>query len=108
MGHIINKLVGYYQQGSYLYKPTSGIKYPFKHSWTSSRLQEQASENVDHTHTSQNLVSGVMVISLLTELLIGNENHSLTLHASVVGYGKSSHKYIFDKDLTIHMEHVQC
>ena len=63
MAYIINKVVGDYQQGSYLYKPTSGIQWPFKHSWTYSGLQKQATENVEHTYTSQNLVSGAMVIS---------------------------------------------
>ena len=42
------------------------------------------------------------------ELLIGNENHSLTLHAYVAGFDKSGHNYISDKRLTVHIEHVQC
>ena len=77
-------------------------------SWTSNRLQKQASEKADHITTSQNFVSGVVVISLLTELSIGNEDHSFTLHAYVTGFGKSGHKCISGKGLTVHIEHVQC
>ena len=57
MAYIINKLVGDYQEGSYLYKSASGIQWPFKHSWTSSRLQKQASENVEHTYSYQSKFS---------------------------------------------------
>ena len=64
MAYIINKLVGDYQQGSYVsVQATSGIQWPFKYSWTYRGLQKQATENVEHTYTSQNLVSGAMVIS---------------------------------------------
>ena len=40
------------------------------------------------------------------ELLIGNENHSLTLRAYVASFDKSGHKHISDKGLTVHMEHA--
>ena len=40
------------------------------------------------------------------ELLISNENHSLTLRAYVASFSKSSHKYASDKGLTVHMKHV--
>ena len=72
----------------------------------SNRLQKQASEKADHIATSQNFVSGVVVISLLMELSVGNENHSFTLHAYVADFGKSGHKFISDKGLTVHIKHV--
>ena len=48
----------------------------------------------------------LQLASLLTELSIRNENHYLILHAYVAGFGKSGHKYISDKGLTVQMEHV--
>ena len=46
MAYIINKPGGDFQQGGYLYKPTSCIPWTAKHSWTSDRPQEQSSEKV--------------------------------------------------------------
>ena len=66
-----------FQQGGCLYKPTSGTHWTPEHSWTSDRSQKEASEQ-----TSQ-LVAVVMLqlVSLLIELSIGDENHSLPLCA---------------------------
>ena len=47
MAYIINQSYGDFQQGSCLYKPTSGIQWAPKHSWTPDRPQKQASEKAD-------------------------------------------------------------
>ena len=49
MAHIMNKSVGDFQQGGYLYKPTSGIQWTLKHLWTSDKLQKQASEKANQS-----------------------------------------------------------
>ena len=71
----MNKLVGVFQQGGYLYKPASGIQRTSEDSWRSYRLQKQTSEKVDHIPVKAVLWH---LASLLMELSIGNENHSLT------------------------------
>ena len=43
MVYIINQPYGDFQQGGYLYKPTSGIQWTPEHLWTSDRPQKQAS-----------------------------------------------------------------
>ena len=47
MAYIINQLYGDFQHGGCLYKPTSGIQWTLEHSWTSDRLQKQASAKAD-------------------------------------------------------------
>ena len=77
-----------FQQGGCLYKPTRGIQWTPEHLWTSDRPQKQALKK----KTSQ-LVAVVLwqLVSLLIELSIGNEKHSLPLCAYVTGFVKSSH-----------------
>ena len=47
MDYIINQLCGDFQQGGCLCKLTSGIQWTPKYSWTSDRLQKQASAKAD-------------------------------------------------------------
>ena len=49
MAYIINQSYGDFQQGGYLYKPTSSIPWTPKHSWTSDRPQKQASAKADQS-----------------------------------------------------------
>ena len=88
MAYIINQLCGDFQQGGCMYKPTSGIQWTPKDSWTSDRPQKQASEpslrNKPQNQASakadpSTFGSSVLVIitSLLMELSIGEENCSL-------------------------------
>ena len=63
MAYIIIKLGDDYQQGSCLYKPTSGIQWIPKHSWMFNRPQKQASEK----QTSKCFGSGVVAISKFTD-----------------------------------------
>ena len=65
MAYIMNESGGDSQQGGCLYKPTSGIQ------WTQALMDAwQASEKADQLI----FVSGVVVISLLIELSIGDKN----------------------------------
>ena len=59
MAYIIIQLYGDFQQGGCLYKPTSGIQWTPKHSWTPDRLQKQASAKADLSAFG----SGVLAIS---------------------------------------------
>ena len=59
MAYIINQSCGDFQQGGYLYKPTSGIQWTPKHAWTSDRPQKQASAKADPSTFG----GGVLVIS---------------------------------------------
>ena len=77
-----------------------------KHSWTYNRLQKQASEKAEHVASYQSIFCkwccGNQLVSLSTELSIGNENNSLTLYAYVAGFGKSGHNIIIsDKGLIV-------
>ena len=47
MAYIIDQLCDDFQQGGCKYKPTSGIKWTPKHSWTFDRPQKQASAKPD-------------------------------------------------------------
>ena len=47
MAYIINQLCGDFQQGGWLYKPTSGIQWTPEHSWTSDMPQKQALAKAD-------------------------------------------------------------
>ena len=47
MAYIINQSYGDFQLGGCLYKPTGGIQWTPKHSWTSDRPQKQASAKAD-------------------------------------------------------------
>ena len=49
MLYIMNESGDEFQQGGCLYKPTSGIQWTPKHSWTSDRPQKQASEKADQS-----------------------------------------------------------
>ena len=53
----------------------------------SDRPQKQASKKADQSTFG----SGVVVISLLMELLIGDEDHSLPLCAYMSSFGKVGH-----------------
>ena len=53
----------------------------------SDKPQKQASAKADLLTFG----SGVMTNSLLMELTIGNETHSLTLCANMAGFGKAGH-----------------
>ena len=75
MAYIIDKLGGYFQQGGCLYKSITGIH---EHPGTCghliglrNKLQKQASEKVDQSSFDSGIV---IIISLLMELLIGDEN----------------------------------
>ena len=59
MPYIINQSYGDFQQGGCLYKPTSGIQWTPKYSWTSDRPQKQASAKA----SLSTFGSGVMTIS---------------------------------------------
>ena len=59
----MNESGGDFQQGGCLYKPTSGTQWTPKHSWTSDRPQNQASEKADQSTFG----SGAVVISQLTD-----------------------------------------
>ena len=56
----MNKSDDDFQQGDYLYKPTSGTQWTPEYSWTSDRPQKQASEKVDQSTCG----SGVMTSKL--------------------------------------------
>ena len=58
MAYIINQSCGDFQQGGYLHKPTSGIQWTPKHSWTFDRPQKQALAKVDLS----TFASGVLAI----------------------------------------------
>ena len=45
----MNESGGDFQQGGYLYKPTSGTQWTLEHSWTSDRPQKQTSEKADQS-----------------------------------------------------------
>ena len=63
MGYVINQSCGDFQQGGYLYKPTSSIQ------WRISAKADQSTFG-----------SGVLIISqFIDKLLIGSENHPLPL-----------------------------
>ena len=49
MAYITNESGGDFKQGGCLYKPTSSIQWTPEHSWTSDRLQNQASEKADQS-----------------------------------------------------------
>ena len=68
MAYIINQSCGDFQQGSCLYKPTSGIQWTPEHLWTSDKPQKQASAKADLSTFGSGLVS------LLMELSIDGEN----------------------------------
>ena len=87
MTNIINYSCGDFQQGGCLYKPTSSSQWTLVHSWTSDRPEKQASAKADLLTFG----SGVMTNSLLMELSIGNETHSLTLCVNMAGFGKAGH-----------------
>ena len=53
----------------------------------SDRPQKQASERVDQSTFG----SGVVIISLLMKLSVGDENHSMPLCVYEAGLGKASH-----------------
>ena len=57
--YTMNNLGGDFQQGGCLYKPTSGIQWISKHSWTSEKPQKQALENAGQSMFG----SGIVVIS---------------------------------------------
>ena len=57
------------------------------------RLQKQASDKAGQ----QNFGNGVVIISLLMELLIGNEKRSLPLCTYVVGFDKSGHNSTIER-----------
>ena len=59
MVYIINQSYGDFQQGGCLYKPTSGIQWTPRHTWTSDRPQKQASAKADLSTFG----SGVLAIS---------------------------------------------
>ena len=59
MAYIINQSYGDFQQGGYLYKPTSCIQWTPEHSWMSDRSQKQASAKADLSTFG----SGVLAIS---------------------------------------------
>ena len=59
MANIISQSCGNFQQGDFLYKPTSGIQWTPDHSWTSDRPQKQASAKADLLTFG----SGVLAIS---------------------------------------------
>ena len=50
MAYITNQSCSDFQQGGYLYKPTSGIQWTPKHSWMSDRHQKQVSAKADPQH----------------------------------------------------------
>ena len=56
MAYIMNKLGGDFQQGSCLYKPTSGIQWTAEHSWMSDRPQKQAPEKADQSTFGSDIV----------------------------------------------------
>ena len=70
-----------------------------KHLWTYNRLQKQASEKADHIPVNIFEVVLWLLVSLLMEQAsrLAMEKQPLTLHAYVVGFGKSGRKYIPDK-----------
>ena len=59
MAYIINQSCGDFQQGSCLYKPTSGIQWIPEHLWMSEMPQKQASAKADLSTFG----SGVVAIS---------------------------------------------
>ena len=59
MAYIMNELGGDLQQGGCLCKPNRGIQWTPEHSWTSNRLQKQASQIA----AQSTFGSGVVVIS---------------------------------------------
>ena len=75
MVNIINESGGDFKQGGCLYKLTSGIQWTPEHSWASNWPQKQTSAKTDQSTFG----SGVVIISLLMELSIGDEKHSLPL-----------------------------
>ena len=68
-----------------MYKPTSGIQWTPKHSWTSDKPKKQALADAIWS------TFGSSVVVIWIELLIGNENRFLPLCASVVGIGIADH-----------------
>ena len=70
MAYITNQLYGDFQQGGCLYKPTSGIQWTPKHSWTSDRPQKQASAKADLSTFGSGILQ---LVSLLMELSIDGE-----------------------------------
>ena len=72
----MNKSGGDFQKGGCLYKPTSGIQWKSKHSWTSERPQKQASEKV-HCST---FASGVVVISQFIDEAINLVMENILCH----------------------------
>ena len=68
----ISSSSGDFQQGGYLYKPTSGFQWTPEHLWTSDRPQKQASAKADLSTFG----SGVLqLVSLLMELPIDGATH---------------------------------
>ena len=59
MAYIINQSYGDFQQGGWLYKPTSGIQWTPEHLWMSDRPQKLASAKADLSTYG----SGVLAIS---------------------------------------------
>ena len=62
----MNESGGDFQQGGFMYKPTSGIQWTPKHQWTSDRPQKQASEKADQSTFG----SDVVIISQLIDRAI--------------------------------------
>ena len=63
MAYIMNESGGDFKQYGCLYKPTNGIQWTPKLSWTSDMPQKQASEKTDQLSFG----SGVVIISQLTD-----------------------------------------
>ena len=75
MAYIINQSCGDFKQGSFLYKPTSGIQWTPEHSWTSDSPQKQASAKADPSGFG----SDVLVISECIDGAISIDNENLSL-----------------------------
>ena len=77
MAYITNKLGDGFQQGGCLYKPTNGIQWTPRHSWTSTNLRNKPKRQ----QTSQ----------ILAVLLIVDENCALPLCVYMVSFNKANH-----------------
>ena len=76
MAYIMNESGGDFQKGGCLYKPTSGIQWTSKHSWTSDRPQKRASEKADWSKFG----SGVVVISQFIDEAINVVMENILCH----------------------------
>ena len=77
-----------FQQGGCLYKPISGVHWTLVVTWQAS---ETNSAKADWS-TFNGEVLVIRLVGLLMELMIGDENHSLSLCVYVAGFGKSVFK----------------